>query len=125
MGVDVNLYAIGAVTDEELAEAERFVAERMEGSPDWGEAWLERSEGEPSRIDFATLSRYYGPGYERGFWPRIHNYIMAFRAALDGKAVVHYGPDSDWPEAPEADDERMADLWAHWLGGHGLAYYSS
>lgn len=120
MGVDVNLYAEGAVSDAELAAANAYLDERLYGRDTYYEHWLARSEYGHDRIEFCTLSRYYGPSYERGDWPTIYGYILAMRAALPN-CVVRYGGDTD-PDAPEADDEYLAEIWEHFLGPHGADY---
>ncbi|WP_022886382.1 hypothetical protein [Glaciibacter superstes] len=108
MGVDVNLYAMGTVTDAEIEVANRFFEEReIRGT-------LGRTSWDPDRIDVdMNGARYYGPGYERGPWPEIHTAIIALVAALPG-CTVHYGGDSD-PDAPEVDEDALAEMWAHWL----------
>lgn len=114
MGVDVNLYAVGDVTDERLSEAKAYMAERFpapEGS-DWPH--LDRPEWEEDgRIGWGCFDRYYGPGYERGDWPRIYAMIRALKAALP-ECTIHYGGDTD-DESPEATDDYLAEIWAHWL----------
>lgn len=142
MGVDVNLYAVGPVTDEELEAANEFFrlrvypldtyeqeigygglirepaipdndpfADRFGGVPPWQE----------ERIEWQTLSRYYGPGYERGDWPYIHNAVVCLRAALPQCTVYYGGDTTDF--GIEATDELLAEYWAHWLGPEGRAYF--
>lgn len=122
MGIDVNLYAVGKVTAAGLEAAEVFISERCDDRDGCYETWLRRSAYGPDRIEFQTLHRYYGPGYERGPWPVIHNYIVTLRAALPG-CTVHYGGDSDWGNSPEATDDYLAEIWQHYLGPDGFAYF--
>lgn len=46
------------------------------------------------------LSRYYGPGYERGRWPILGMTLRWLAHNLPGEFVLHYGPDSDWGTVP-------------------------
>ena len=125
MGVDATLYAQGDVSDAELDAANKYLSERLRGAPGGGYGnglWLGRSEDDfPDRIEFDTLGRYYGPGYERGDWPTIYGYIVTLRAALPS-CTVHYGPDSEWDNLLEVTDESLAEMWAHFLGPHGADY---
>ena len=125
MGVDVTLYAVGEPTDDELAEAEAFIRERcqldQQGWTGTGTV-LKRDGYNPKMINFYTLDRWYGPGYERGWWPEIYNNIVVLRAALPG-CVVHYGSDSyEAEEIPPVTDEYLQEIWDHWLSIEGQAY---
>ena len=124
MGVDVNLYAEGVVTDQELAEAEKYMEARcsyMRWRDDQDTGLLERSRFEPNRIEVSTGVRYYGPGYERGSWPQIYGAIAALRAALPNCKVFYGGDTTD--DGIEATDEYLASIWRHWLGPHGDDYH--
>lgn len=123
MGIDVNLYAEGTVTDVELATAEAFMVERFGEAP--FQVWLSRSSGWPEeedhRVEFCCMERVYIPGYERGSWPTIYGYIRAMQAAFPS-LPVHYGGDSDdYP--PLATDAEMGRIWQHWVGPHGDDYH--
>jgi hypothetical protein len=123
MGVDVNLYAEGRITDEELAAANEFMAQRVYPRDDYeheigfGSLVRDNLAGEWERIEFRTLSRYYGPGYERGDWPYIHNVIVCMRAALPSCKVFYGGDTTDY--GIEVTDELMAEYWMHWLSADG------
>lgn len=123
MGVDVNLYAVGDVTARELAAAEEFIIERCGEADEFFGAWLTRGDlayyGSP-RVELGTMGRYYGPGYERGDWPTIHNQILSLRAALP-MCTIHYGGDGE-DDCPEATDAYLAEIWQHYLGPDGFAY---
>lgn len=55
---------------------------------------------------------YYGPGYARGYWPRLAAIIEFLRYRIEG-AAVWYGPDTaDYCE--EATPEFMATMWKYW-----------
>lgn len=120
MGVDVNLYAVGDVTDEELAAAEVLFAERSE-LDHWNGSFLARATlDDQPRIERQTLSRYYDIGYERGPWPNIYADILLMRTAFP-RCTIHYGGDST-DDCPEATDDSLADIWTHYLGPHGQDY---
>jgi hypothetical protein len=115
MGLDANIYAVGNISDAALERGREFLRERgIE------EALTRSTYYEDERVEVHTLDRYYGPGYERGHWPRIFEMIVTLRAAFPD-ATVHYGSDSD-DYAPEVDDERLASLWAHWFGPDWNSY---
>lgn len=121
MGLDVNLYAVGDVSDEQLAAANEYLSKRSVTGFQRDDEPLEREDyhDEP-RIVWMTASRYYGPDYERGWWPSIHNAIVCLRAALP-HCTVHYGSDA-WDSGRVVTDEMLDELWQHWLGPKGLAY---
>ena len=125
MGVNVNLYAKGSVSDAELATAEAFMVERF-GGPGYGDVWLAQLgpddyfEDGGERIEFCCLSRYYGVGYERGTWPTIYGYIRAMKAAFPN-LPIHYGGASDDYATP-ATDAQMDYIWQHWLSPQGMDY---
>lgn len=118
MGLDVNLYAEGIVSDEELAAAEAFFgSHEVRGVP-------VRATWHPNRIEIdMDGARFYGPHYERGPWPDIHTAILCAVAAFP-KCTIHYGSDSD-DHAPIVDEELLNDYWAWWLGPHGDDYHSA
>lgn len=121
MGIDVNLYAEGVVTDEELAAAEVLFDERSMLGSVTGFSHLSRPKySDTPRVERNTLARYYSPGYERGPWPAIYGDIMLMRAAFPN-CTVHYGGDS-YHECGEATDEEMAKLWAWFVGPNGNGY---
>lgn len=129
MGVDVYLYAVGKVSDAELAAANEYARSRdvfgYSGGPPFTDdaAPFVRETYFPDRITWRTLHRYYGEGYERGPWPVIHNAVVVMRAAFPGLPVYYGGDTRD--EGSPATDERLAELWAHWLGPRGTDYYDS
>ena len=57
--------------------------------------------------------RYYGPGYERGPWPRIAGVLMALHAAPNVETVWYFGDcsDGDEPFTPE----RVQEFIAHYM----------
>lgn len=119
MGLDVNIYVGGAVTDEELERAQDEFAHRVGYMTD---ARLER--GWEGRVELdAGGARYWSPNYERGPWPTIHNWIRGLRASFPGHSI-HYGSDGDWEHAPEVTDEMLAEYWAHWESPHWDDYHN-
>lgn len=128
MGIDVNLYAVGEVSDEQLAVAEEYMTARVPAMAwdvgnDEHRVLLKRTEyPEPDRIEVNTGMRYYGPGYERGDWPTIAGAILCLRAALPLGCRVFYGGDTT-DDGPEATDELLAEYGLHWLGPDGDSYH--
>lgn len=124
MGVDVELYAVGEITDDEIAKAVAFIGPRLSSGMCWREddgfPLLDRPSWAPERICLSTPSRLYGVGYERGDWPAIYGAIRLMQAAFPGRPI-HYGGDNI-DEHVAVTDESLAALWAHWLGPDGDAY---
>lgn len=118
MGLDVNLYALGKVTDEQLQAANEFLLERHVVGFD--ENPLIRSSL-PDRIEWCTISRFYGIGYERGYWPNIHHAIVCISAALP-HCEVFYGNDCR-DDGEKITRTMLNKLWEHWLGPDGRAYF--
>jgi len=80
--------------------------------------WFESCPGAGIRLH--TLDRYYGPGYERGPWPRIAGHIEWLRHRFpDGK--VWYGGDSG-DTLNKVTDAFMAGMWKHWATVGGEPY---
>jgi hypothetical protein len=121
MGIDVNLYAVGDITDEQITAALPFVKARVDFDQ-WSS--LERSKYEDDgRVELSTGHRYYGPGYERGPWPSIYGEIRVMQAAFPGASVYYGGDSSDYGEL--CTDDFLAEMWAHFLGPHGDDYRES
>ncbi|MCP5028568.1 MAG: hypothetical protein GY929_20010 [Actinomycetia bacterium] len=118
MGVDVNLYAIGEVSDEELNQADAWFFARAREDLNRADATYDQELA--NRIKVNTPARFYGPGYERGHWPDIYNMIRCLQAALPG-CTVHYGGDSE-DDALEVTEEMLSETWGHWLSDDGLNY---
>jgi hypothetical protein len=120
MGIDVQIYATGALTDEELSAAERYLTSRLGDAPEYlGGRWLSRDD-EEGRVDFGGYGRLYHVGYERGDWPKIYGWIRLMQAAFP-QAQVCYGGDTDF-ECPTVDDDELTRIWDHYLGPHGDDY---
>lgn len=126
MGLDVNLYAEGEVSDDELSTADQFVMTRSVIAGGYGRtemnalARADEDWFDAPRIEFLTSSRYYGQGYERGDWPAIYGAIRLMQAALPD-CRIFYGSDSS-DEGIECTEEYLAEMWAHFLGPHGDNY---
>lgn len=120
MGLDVALFVEGDISDDLIAEARKLLAE-CSLLDTWDGVWIERSKYHPGRVERRTLMRYYGPGYERGDWQAIYADILLMRIAFPGH-IVYYGNDcQEFYE--EATDERLKEIWDHWLGPNGEAYH--
>lgn len=65
---------------------------------------------------------YYGPGYERGYWPEVAAVLEFLRRRLPA-ARVWYGPDDgDW--VGEVTPASLSALWEHWASHGGRPYYN-
>ena len=127
MGIDVNLYVHADPNPERLLEAEAYFVARSDFGDAWGdpatilcvdnEEWFAQP-----RVVVSTLSMYYGPGYERGDWPRIYGAIRVLQAAFPGCSVFYGGDSTD--DGIECTDEHLAKIWAHFLGPNGADYRS-
>lgn len=60
-----------------------------------------------------TLSRYYGPGYERGPWPDLCAVLMLLHACPSVQTVWYGGDNTD--DAPECPPTRVQELAAHFM----------
>lgn len=126
MGIDVNLYAECEPSLERLNAAEAYLTARSDIGDAWGgdtqilviddAEWLDRP-----RVAVQTLARYYGPGYERGDWPRIYGAIRILQAAFP-EARVFYGGDSS-DDGQECTEEFLAGIWEHFLSPNGDDYH--
>lgn len=138
MGVDVVLYGVGQISDERLTEANAYLKSRVDPGFIWdddgegalvrstGSSWLACGDARPDLIEFRTLYRYYGPGYERGSWPDIFAAIVAFKYACPELTVYYESDSGDFYEcSTPATDEYLDELWKHYLGPDGVAYYVS
>jgi hypothetical protein len=123
MGVDVNLYAESdaPISDERLAEAAAFFTARIGEGDEFFSETLQRDPypipGGKPRIEWNTGTRYYGPGYERGYWPTIYAAILTMQAALP-ECTVYYGGDTT-DDGEECTADFLARLWLHFLGPRG------
>lgn len=69
-------------------------------------------------VKINLMSRFYGPGYERGHWPTVAAAIMWVRAqGWD----AFYGGDSGVGIVP-VTDEVLAGLWAYWCANGSRPY---
>jgi len=72
----------------------------------------------------ADLSRYYGPGYERGPWPMICGVIMSLMASSNVKRVWYFGDHSYMDQC--ANDhltiEKVNEISAHYMANGDRPY---
>ena len=118
MGVDADFYLKGTWTEEQKisftdAAQRRYLWDEYSRLTEWEDGWLE----------FRTLNRYYGKGYERGSWPYIYSIFLLLKNHFP-ETTLFYGGDSMPDETIEMTDERIAELWAHWLSSDGVNYRS-
>lgn len=123
MGIDVTLFAIGEVSEEELLTAIDFMNSRCPDSSWDGHSILERNKNNWNKIEVNTPYRWYGPGYERGYWPAIYNLVACTQAALP-QCKVYFGPDTIWDDdIEEVNNGDLLVCWIHWLSPQGYAYH--
>jgi hypothetical protein len=123
MGIDVNLYAEGHVTDEQLEEASAYMLARCSIADTFSGQFsvLERNDSyDRPRVVLSTMSRYYGPAYERGDWPSIYGAIRLMQKALHPLPVFYGGDSSE--DGEECTQEFLHAMWSHFLGPHGDDY---
>lgn len=120
MGVDADFYLKGSWTDEQEKSFEDSAKER--GIWDEYGKLTEYEDGQ--WLSFYSLSRYYGPGYERGYWPYIYSVLLLLKHHFPD-AQVYYGGDSEPEYCQEMTDEALAGIWAHWLSPDGQSYHRS
>ena len=131
MGVDVTIAIEGASAwneDHRLAkEVTEWLGMYRETKP--GESF-ESASGEWSvthhqdldLLELNCMTRYYGPGYERGPWEQIYAAIRALAAMYPGQKVYYGGDSDDVDQLPEATPERLEEIWLHYIGPHGDDY---
>ena len=122
MGLDVSIRVKGPVSYEELEAADKFVKARVFAPPDYEDKWFVHLGENGEEAQFVTLSRYYGPGYERGNWPDIYGYVRLTQAAFPGHEV-YYGSDSGYRLGLLVTEEFLQSLWDWYLGPHGNDYH--
>lgn len=94
MGIDVQIYfeADGEPTDLRImCDGEVVLANDYE-----------RGFGPTHKI--LSLTRYYGPGYERGPWPEICGTLMSLFASTNVKRVWYFGDNLDMMLPISVDD---------------------
>lgn len=126
MGIDAEIYGVGDITDARLHEVEQFFLRRgPEGFAILGEDghFLNRRR-DPRIITLDTLSRWYGPGYERGSWPDIALALETFRRAAP-ELTIYYEDDTtcEFDQQFKYTPELAAEMWDHYFGPHGDAYH--
>ena len=66
---------------------------------------------------------YYGPKYERGYWPEIAAALEFLRRRVPQGRVWYGRDDGDWVR--EVTCESLDELWNHWATYGGRPYYQS
>ena len=82
-----------------------------------GRYMAEECLGATHEID--TGSRYYGPGYERGPWPKIAAVLMELLACEDVEKVW-YGSDASTPQ--EIDADGVCEISRHYMANGQRPY---
>lgn len=127
MGIDVELRAVGTISDADLEAARDFFRTRGMGDMDSTESYDDNLVRISNGVNFATLERFWGPGYERGDWPKIASWILALGAAFPDCKIIYHGDSDDKQDdlRNEMTTERFEEYWAHWLSPHGGDYRAS
>lgn len=140
MGVDATI--VVRLSGKADAERVRKWAYRMGDAVGADFFWRDRAEGQhnltvvdPVEQDYLlesipagdgdvlrvnTRHRYYGPGYERGDWPRLAGLLGWLNFNLPA-AKVYYGGDSGG-RLGLADGDFLDEMWAHWAEHGRLPY---
>ena len=125
MGLDVELHVRGRWTKKQLLHAEALLNDRL---PDFlmdGKLVLRRINDDEPVVDAVTLTRWYGPGYERGYWPSIYAAIRILQHCFPS-CTIHYGSDAQERESiPPTTAEDLEHLWRHFLSPLGNNYHGS
>ena len=66
--------------------------------------------------------RYYGPGYERGWWPQIAHTLLELFDDSDVEKIWYFGDYSDLEDQPEFTKADFLELTLHWLQNGGRPY---
>ncbi|MEM8947636.1 MAG: hypothetical protein AAGD11_20870 [Planctomycetota bacterium] len=66
---------------------------------------------------------YYGPAYERGYWPEIVAALEFLRRRIPDGRVWYGRDDGDWVR--EVTSQSLEELWSHWATHGGRPYYQS
>ncbi|OLT35615.1 hypothetical protein BJF84_13395 [Rhodococcus sp. CUA-806] len=119
MGIDVQLTVAGDISDEQLEQANAHVSAHDPGG--FGldlrkdGRFLLRDQTYDERVQYYSLSRYWGPSYPRGYWPTIYAAIRVLQAAFPGMAV-YYGDDIDDEDLGDlCTREYLEQMWTRWL----------
>lgn len=115
MGVDADFYLKGKWTDKQKSDFEKSAKERGF----WDE--YTRLESYSDHLNYHSLSRYYGPGYERGYWPYIRATFILLKHHFPD-TILLYGGDVDIEECEEVTEEFVAKMDAYWLSENGQNY---
>lgn len=114
MGINATILVVSRTPPPETIKAmEAKWAEPVDQTSWWPEGvWgLEVNEGETVYSVETELQRYFSPGYERGWWPLLKEWIVGAQAACpDGR--VYYGGDSE--VVTEVTPELLAELDEAW-----------
>lgn len=127
MGIDAEIYGVGDITDARLREAEEFFIHRgpngFARSDETGH-FLYRRDANPQVIQLQTMSRWYGPGYERGWWPDIALALETFRRAAP-ELTIYYEDDTtcEYDRQIEYTPRLASQMWDHYFSPLGDAYY--
>jgi hypothetical protein len=97
MGVDVEIAVEGAT---EWRHDHRLAKEALDLIGAEGGEWIRVIDG---ALIISGMSRYYGPGYERGPWPQIYAGLVRRDGEFVGWQLLGDGREV-WAMAPPEDD---------------------
>lgn len=120
MGIDAVIYAKGKITQEQFESAKTFLNQRV--TADEYSHWELSEQG----ITFWDGTRFYGKGYERGYWPHLYALIRCFMKALPN-CEIYYEPDFGTIEDlgfnhEPVTEESLQEIWNHHLSQDGKSY---
>lgn len=112
MGVDLRLWAVGDFSDADIARLDERVSAM-------GGHIVRKQSGAPG-VEWVSLTRYWGPGYERGPWPNI---FAVWKLLSTTGNPVFYSDDGATEQYEEPFTQSDADrFWDHWVSDYGNAY---
>lgn len=119
MGIDVYLYAEVEKEpgkDELATLAKKY--NQLTTLSDWDEMSTFEVDDHRSnpkvRVEVNTLSRYFSPYNNRGWWPEIYSGIRALQNCFPGSEIFYSGDTSD--VGILVTEERLGEYWCCWLG---------
>ena len=90
-------------------------------SPDEYQFFEDELTGSATLIEAHPITAYYGPGYERGYWPELATIIEFLRRRVPDSRVW-YGEDCSG-KVSETTEQWMSNMWDYWAANGGRPYH--